>query len=531
MHNDNQEWTHTTMRAAMDECDSTPYKMMGFAILGGIAMAFSPVAAAALGIGGIIWCQKKEFDSCNRAEFAALYGAAGVAAKGQLLKEYVADVGREEVAKQLLCAARMNRPINQDGWNLLEDHYGDEKLDELLDEKTEAEDGSQFFAPAIKGVGSPTAMKSAAPPPEAIEEAVSLVTDTLQDRLKIDCPELLLLVKAPPIRLVGHQRTGKSSFARKLALIRLILLPGHTAAWCTPHLEKDNRLPVELNPIGFKPSGAKDMSAIEGLWVGIQRDIDAGRHPNQTIVWDEFGCYDTFANPDVLGQSLRSLLRESSKKEYYPILIAHGDQATFYPGVKNILTTLKQGTVKVETVGEAADDFGTMRPTGKFRIYDYGGENFKELQVPPWLTEDYLLGLLPKIPQTVEEIAQPTQVYPVEYQPTAKERLEDTFKLNSAELTQVNEVEAIPDPIDLLLLNYADDPKTASFLKWIAGKPEGEVVTREQVRCSYWAKQNGRDKESIDLVLIEAINTHLLIETDQDFYKKRDIGTSGHPKK
>jgi len=80
-------------------------------------------------------------------------------------------------------------------------------------------------------------------------------------------------------------------------------------------------------------------------------------------------------------------------------------------------------------------------------------------------------------------------------------------------------------------LNYADDPKTASFLKWIADKPEGEVVTREQVRCSYWAKQYGRDRDSISLVLIEAINTHLLIETAQDFYKKRDIGTLGHPKK
>jgi len=521
MHNDNQEWTHTTMRAAMDECDSTPYKMMGFAILGGIAMAFSPIAAGVLGIGGIIWCQKKEFDSCNRAEFAALYGAAGVAAKGQMLKEYVADVGREEVVRQLLCAARMNRPINQDGWNLLEDHYGDEKLDELLDEKTETKDGFQFFAPAIKGVGSPTPMKSAAPPPEALPEAVSLVTDTLQDRLKIDCPALLLLVKAPPIRLVGHQRTGKSSFARKLALIRLILLPAHTAAWCTPHLEKDNRLPVELNPIGYAPSGAKNMSAIEDKWIDTQGDIDAGKQLNQTIVWDEFGCYDTFENPDVLGQSLRSLLRESSKHGYHPILIAHGDQATFYPGVKNILTTLKQGTVKIETIGEAADDFGTMRPTGKFRIYDRDSENFKELQVPPWLTEDYLLGLLPKIPQTVEAIAQPTQVYPGEYQPTAKERLEETFRIDT---TEVNEVEAIPDPVDLLLLNYADDPKTASFLKWISAKPEGEIFTKGDVQGSYWAKKNGRDKETIEVALVEAINNFLLIEIEGETYQKRTIG-------
>jgi len=294
--------------------------------------------------------------------------------------------------------------------------------------------------------------------PESLTAAVSLPSDGLKDRLKIDCPELLLLVKAPPIRLVGHQRTGKSSFARKLALIRLILLPGHKVTWCTPHLEKDDRLPVALNPVGFKPDKAKDMAAIEDCWAGTQEDIDAGKQLNQTVVWDEFGCYDTFKNPDALAQSLKSILRESSKHGYYPILIAHGDQAAFYPGVKNILSTLKQGTVKVETVGEAADDFGTMRPTGKFRVYERDSENFKELQLPAWLTEEYLLELHQKIPQTVDagkqlnqiypvEYQTPTQIYPVEYQPTVKEKLEDTFNLDS---TEKNEVEALPDPVDLL---------------------------------------------------------------------------------
>jgi len=327
----------------------------------------------------------------------------------------------------------------------------------------------------------------------SLPKSVSLVTDTLQDRLKIDCPELLLLVKAPPIRLVGHQRTGKSSLARKLALLRLILLPGHKAAWCTPHLEQDNRLPVELNPIGFKPSGAKDMGAIEGRWIETQESIDAGKQLNQTIVWDEFGCYGDFENPDAIAPSLRSLLRESSKHEYYPILIAHGDQANFYPGVKNILTTLKQGTVKIETIGEAADDFGTMRPTGKFRIYDYGGENFKELQLPPWLTEDYLLGLLPKIPQTFAAIAQPTQVYPVEYQTAIKVKLEEAFKLSSAEPTQINEVGATSDPVGLLkepldeigryIISKGGEVEVSALKNWGRCRRKGTITSEEIQDC------------------------------------------------
>ena len=97
-------------------------------------------------------------------------------------------------------------------------------------------------------------------------------------------------------------------------------------------------------------------------------------------------------------------------------------------------------------------------------------------------------------------------------------------KLNISEPTQINEEGATSDPIDLLLLNYADDPKMASFLKWIADKPEGEVVTREQVRCSYWAKKNGRDKKTVDVALVKAINTPLLIEIDVETYQKRTVG-------
>ncbi|MEX0272477.1 hypothetical protein AB3R30_25515 [Leptolyngbyaceae cyanobacterium UHCC 1019] len=78
-------------------------------------------------------------------------------------------------------------------------------------------------------------------------------------------------------------------------------------------------------------------------------------------------------------------------------------------------------------------------------------------------------------------------------------------------------------PIEALLIEYADDPKTAAFLKWIASKPAGEIITREQIQSSYWAKQNGRDKATLDRVLIEAMSAHLLIEIDGESYQKKDI--------
>jgi hypothetical protein len=226
-------------------------------------------------------------------------------------------------------------------------------------------------------------------------------------RLKAEAPELLRLVKAPPIRLVGLQRTGKSTFAQRLTLLRMVLLPGHTAAWATPHREADNPVPSILAPVGYTATGAKDYPAIEALWVNTQERIDQGEQVNMTAVWDEFGGYDAFADQELLKGSLRSLLREATKHGYHPILIAHGDQASFYPGVTNILSTIKLSTVKVETIGAVADDFGTMGPTGKATITWLDG-SISEVTWPAWLTQDYLLGILqspPAPPAMAPEIA------------------------------------------------------------------------------------------------------------------------------
>lgn len=267
----------------------------------------------------------------------------------------------------------------------------------------------------------------------------------LLQRLKAECPELLSLIKAPPIRLVGFQRTGKSSFARKLALLRMILLPGHSVLWATPHLEADNRVPTILNPIGYSPDGKKDFASIEAAWSDIQKQIDQGKHPQKTIVWDEFGSYDAFENLELLGASLRSLLRESSKHEYYPILIAHGDQAAFYPGVSGILTTLKQGTVKVETIGTAANDFGEMKPTGEVKIHTLDGK-VKQFKVPDWLTEEYLLNLLAVKQEQASPENEPPAVLDSLFQALQPTEPVDQPEVTPDESVQRRQPEQEPDP-------------------------------------------------------------------------------------
>lgn len=232
--------------------------------------------------------------------------------------------------------------------------------------------------------------------PDGEEEEASDPTNAqeLLARLRVECPELLKLVKSAPIRVVGMQRTGKSTFARKLALLRMVLIPGHKVGWSTPHFEEDNPVPPQLRPFGCNAKG-KDYRTIEKAWRSAQDAIDSGKRLNMTIVWDEFGGYDAgFTDIELLGASLLSMLRESSKHEYFPVFVAHGDQAAFYPGLKNFLGTFKSSTIKVEALGIEDEVFGTMRPSGDFEVTKLN-ETKVLFSLPEWLTVELLLDLLP----------------------------------------------------------------------------------------------------------------------------------------
>lgn len=273
-----------------------------------------------------------------------------------------------------------------------------------------------------------------------VDNSIPQNSQELLKRLEAECPELLKLVKAAPIRLVGKQRTGKSTFAKKLVLLRAVLLPGHTLTWSTPHRELDNPVPSELNPLGTTANGAKDFASIERVWGLTQTAIDNGQQLNLSAVWDEFGSYDQFEDEQLLSKSLKALLREATKHGYHPILVAHGDQSSFYPGVSGILTTLKDSTVKVETVGEIADSFGTMRPSGAVEVTQLDGSmsNFK---VPEWLSVDLLISMLPgdTKPAFLTSNDQSTQETPSPVVEDSSPQSEDDFEVEEVKEVAQNE--------------------------------------------------------------------------------------------
>lgn len=236
--------------------------------------------------------------------------------------------------------------------------------------------------------------------------------------LKQDCPALYSLIKSHPARFVGRQRSGKTTLVKLLVLLRMLLIEGHQAIASTPHAEAANPYPQPFQVVGLGPDGSRDYAAIERAWFGMANQVEANQEGNVTYVWDEFGLMDkaivaTEDNPDPIKGVMTSCLRETKKYGIYPIFIVHGETAAFLPGVKGLVRVFMESTIRVETLGEAVegpDGLEEYQPTGRFTVTDFDKE-VTEGQIPAWLTESYLLGLLGAGDQVAPIFDQP---YPVQ---------------------------------------------------------------------------------------------------------------------
>lgn len=248
-------------------------------------------------------------------------------------------------------------------------------------------DSFTFELPTVEDA-APNATKSEA------KRSQATAKQDLLNRLKIECPALLKLVKSHPIRAVGAQRTGKTTLVKKLALLRLLLLPKHQLIASTPHYEPDNAYPSLFKTVG-NDRGRRDYAAISREWSAMANRIAQSKQSSITTVWDEFGLMDQVMEEEQVATVLTSSLREASKHGEYPIFICHGETAAFLPGAKGLVTVFLSSTVRVETIGELIEDkdgLDEMRPTGKFRITWLDGSK-DEGQIPSWLTEELLISL------------------------------------------------------------------------------------------------------------------------------------------
>jgi hypothetical protein len=208
MHNNAADWNETAVRQAMDECDNVPYLMIGSLGLGAVALAFTNYfVAGALTLGGVALSQKKQNHAIARAEYAIKHNGSAVAARGNELKEYTESFGANAAAEQLLHAAQKGIPLNRDGWNLLEDHYGD-RLDDLVEQK-EAAKGHRWFEPELVPIKDENAK------PETLDDLADAFGDAPPVRPPNALEFLRSLTSAPlqPVILAGLPGSGKGCLA------------------------------------------------------------------------------------------------------------------------------------------------------------------------------------------------------------------------------------------------------------------------------------------------------------------------------
>ncbi|NEP56799.1 MAG: hypothetical protein F6K31_07205 [Symploca sp. SIO2G7] len=242
--------------------------------------------------------------------------------------------------------------------------------------------------------GNPGTVDEITNPTDKITGSPSTKEELLK-ALRQECPALLGLVKSHPIRCVGVQRSGKTTMAKKLALLRMVLLPDHQVIASTPHYEPTNAYPDVFQIVGIK-NGKRDYPAIRTQWYGLAERVKDGTVSSITTIWDEFGLMDQVVEPEDLTKVLTSTLRETMKFGEYPVFIVHGETQAFLPGSKGLVKVFLSGTVRVETIGEKVideDGLETIKGTGKFKVKELDGSR-AEGKIPEWMTEEFLLNLV-----------------------------------------------------------------------------------------------------------------------------------------
>ncbi|NEP56844.1 MAG: hypothetical protein F6K31_07430 [Symploca sp. SIO2G7] len=268
--------------------------------------------------------------------------------------------------------------------------------------------------------GNPGTVDEVTSPSDKISSGLPTSPKELIEALRRECLGLYKLIKSHPVRVVGVQRTGKTTLARKLALIRLICIPGHSVVAVTPHKEEGNSYPSIFRIVGLKGSGARDNAAIANQWMDFYQSIQDSQSTNRTTIWDEYGCYGEAIEEEKLELVVGSTLRESMKFEAYPVFIAHGETARFLPGGKGVIRAFLDGTVRVEAIGEpiinSEDGLEEMKPTGKFKVTLLDGTTIED-KIPEWLTDELLLnlnGFNQGSAEPVERSVNPSEPYDVQ---------------------------------------------------------------------------------------------------------------------
>ena len=513
MHDTAEDWNEAAVRQAMDECDNVPYLMIGSMGLGAIALAFTNYfVAGALTLGGVALSQKKQNNAIARAEFAIKHNGSAVAARGNELKEYTESFGTNAAAEQLLHAAQKGIPLNQDGWNLLEDYYGD-KLDDLLEQSQTEALGHRWFEPELVPPNSNA----------ATSKPTSVASSTPNEPTPI--AGLMHFFRLQNTLVWGGQGSGKTSLTRAIAADKLA----------------HNQKIIVLNPHGSAATwqgmkligGGKDYAAVEAFMKtylalikkryqifeqsGISEDdfleqlLRAGLV--ETVICEEASSWSANVDQELLHKFTRTGLTES-RKVGLPLLIVTHDPSLDFMGLKKGARLCDKGVAIVELEPGIADlDTGFLTATGKGKLQLPGQKNaISFVFEPPVKTTE------PTLEQFAQEFAAPDPIPKsdlpvgvmgkVKAQPkTQQQQLEDSYRLNAADEFQTVAKEVAPTP---QTNNYEDLPEPLNSIARYIHSKGGKLSVATLKDWGRAKRKNPLDSEAIDHSLIELMEFHLI---------------------
>jgi len=247
----------------------------------------------------------------------------------------------------------------------------------------------------------PTVSVSVATPPTP---TVSATQDDWHDRIaylraRLDedgALPLLKLVGTTPLRIIGQQRSGKSTFVKALAHLRTLFLDSKTEVWSPDDesQESSGQWPKAFEVYGLT-NGKVDYRAIESrMQIMLTRIEKGNRDRKRTIIMDEFGSYGINDIPHALLKNLVQIsMMRGAKMGELVILVLHGHTAEFLGGVKGMQTMLDQYTTV--WLDREEDELGNAKPGRTFRITGIDGE--QTIRRPQWLTAQYLEELFPEL--------------------------------------------------------------------------------------------------------------------------------------
>ena len=202
------------------------------------------------------------------------------------------------------------------------------------------------------------------------------------------------LRNATPVRFTGWQRSGKTTKAQTLALLRQLDNPSHPVTATTPHKITTGDKPW---PSSFRVLGeGNQWGEIKGELDRIKERLHKGDCNPYTEILDEFSGYvgNGGMDQEYIQGLMLSAIREAAKHQEMLILLAHGDTVALNGGVKGLTSAMWGNFVSVQCNRLLID--GKATPSPEVQI---SGGGFPDTAIiwPQWFNPQWLIKQFPEL--------------------------------------------------------------------------------------------------------------------------------------